>query len=44
VLDEQSPVRAELDRVGASFRKAGAADYVTVSEDEGRRPPRRPAA
>jgi hypothetical protein len=34
VLDEQSPVRAELDRVGASFRKAGAADYITVSEDE----------
>jgi hypothetical protein len=31
---DQSPVRAELDRVGASFRKAGAADYITVTEDE----------
>jgi hypothetical protein len=26
----QSPVRAELDRVGASFRKAGAAGYISV--------------
>jgi hypothetical protein len=34
VAAEQSPVRAELDRVGASFRKAGAANYITVSEDE----------
>jgi len=25
--NEQSPIRAELDRVGASFRKAGAANY-----------------
>ena len=30
---EQAPVRAELDRVGATFRKAGAADYITVTED-----------
>jgi hypothetical protein len=30
----ESPVRAELDRVGASFRKAGPADYITVTEDE----------
>jgi hypothetical protein len=33
VAAEQSPIRAELDRVGASFRKAGAADYITVTED-----------
>jgi hypothetical protein len=33
MLDDQSPVRAELDRVGASFRKAGAADYVSLSHD-----------
>jgi hypothetical protein len=26
-------VRAELDRIGASFRKAGAGDYITVTED-----------
>jgi len=31
---EQSAVRAELDRVGASFRTAGAADYVSATEDE----------
>ena len=31
---QPSEIRAELDRVGASFRKAGAADYVNVSEDE----------
>jgi hypothetical protein len=30
---EPSPVRTELDRVGASFRKAGAANYITVTED-----------
>jgi hypothetical protein len=30
---EPSPVRTELDRVGASFRKASAADYITVTED-----------
>ena len=30
---EQSLVRAELDRVGASLRKAGAADYISVTED-----------
>ena len=29
-----SPVRAEFDRVGASFRKAGAADYISITEDE----------
>jgi hypothetical protein len=27
-------VRAELDRVGASFRKAGTANYITITEDE----------
>ena len=27
---EKSPVRAELDRLGASFRKAGPADYISV--------------
>ena len=41
---EPSPIRAELDRVGTSFHKAGAADYITVSEDEDAvrlaRPPR----
>jgi len=31
---DKSAVRAELDRVGASFRKAGAADYITVTEYE----------
>ena len=31
---EPSRVRAELDRVGASSRKAGSADYVAVTEDE----------
>ena len=31
---DPSPIRAELDRVGASFRKAGAADYITVAEDD----------
>jgi len=31
---EHSPVRAELDRVGASFRKAGAADYISITEDD----------
>jgi hypothetical protein len=29
-MDDRSPVRAELDRVGASFRKAGAPDYISV--------------
>jgi hypothetical protein len=33
VTANPSAVRAELDRLGASFRKAGAADYITVSED-----------
>jgi hypothetical protein len=33
VAAEPSPVLAELDRVGASFHKAGAADYITVTED-----------
>ena len=28
--DDRSPVFAELDRVGASFAKAGARDYVSV--------------
>jgi hypothetical protein len=27
----QSPVRAELDRVGASYGKAGAAGYISVT-------------
>jgi hypothetical protein len=31
---EPSPIRAELDRVGTSFHKAGAADYITVTENE----------
>jgi hypothetical protein len=30
----KSPVRTELDRVGASFRRAGAADCITVIEDD----------
>jgi hypothetical protein len=30
----ESPIRAELDWVGASFRKAGAADYITATEDD----------
>jgi hypothetical protein len=35
VAAEPSPsVRAELDRVGASFRRAGAVDYISISEDE----------
>ena len=25
------PIRAELDRLGASFRKTGAADYISVT-------------
>jgi hypothetical protein len=29
-MDDRSPVFAELDRVGASFRKAGVRDYVSV--------------
>jgi len=28
--DDRSPVFAELDRVGASFSKAGPADYISV--------------
>jgi hypothetical protein len=28
--DDRSPVFAELDRVGASFAKAGARDYISV--------------
>jgi hypothetical protein len=28
---DKSAVRAELDRVGASFRHAGAADYISVT-------------
>jgi len=27
-------VRAELHRIGASFRKAGASNYITVTEDD----------
>lgn len=27
-------IRVELDRVGASFSKAGAANYITITEDE----------
>jgi hypothetical protein len=34
VAADPPSVRAELDRVGASFRKAGSADYITVTEDE----------
>jgi hypothetical protein len=30
MADERSPILAELDRVGASFRKAGAANYISV--------------
>ena len=30
---EPSPLRAELDRLGASYRKAGAADYISFEED-----------
>jgi hypothetical protein len=30
---DDSAVRAELDRVGTSYRKAGAADYIAVTED-----------
>lgn len=33
MTEDQSPIRAELDRVGASFRKAGAADYISLSHD-----------
>ena len=29
-VDERSPIHAELDRVGASFRKAGTANYISV--------------
>ena len=32
--DDQSPIRAELNRIGASFRKAGAAGYIDVTQDE----------
>ena len=28
---EPSPIRAELNRLGASFRKAGAANYVSAT-------------
>ena len=28
--EDRSPIRAELDRVGASFRKAGAAGYISI--------------
>jgi hypothetical protein len=34
VAAEPTPsLRAELDRVGASFRKAGAADYILIGMD-----------
>jgi hypothetical protein len=33
VAADPSPVLAELDRVGASSGKAGAADYITATED-----------
>jgi hypothetical protein len=33
--DDQSPIRAKLDRVGASFRKAGAAGYINVQLGRG---------
>jgi len=29
-VDADSPIHAELDRVGASFRKAGTRDYISV--------------
>jgi len=29
-MDDRSPLLVELDRVGASFRKAGTRDYVSV--------------
>jgi hypothetical protein len=33
MADDLSPdVRSELDRLGASFRKAGAADYISVTD------------
>jgi hypothetical protein len=36
VTADRSPVRAELDRVGASYGKAGAADYIaTVFRSDG---------
>jgi hypothetical protein len=28
-------MRPALDRVGATFRKTGAADYITATDDEG---------
>jgi hypothetical protein len=31
VAAEPSPFRAELDRLGASFRKAGTANYVSAT-------------
>jgi hypothetical protein len=42
---EPSTVRAQLDRLGASYRKAGATDYISFHEDGDRtvrlhRPPR----
>ena len=30
IQDHRSPIHVELDRVGASFRKAGAAGYISV--------------
>jgi hypothetical protein len=30
VEPDRSPLRAELDRVGASFAKAGTRDYISV--------------
>ena len=32
-MDDRSPIFAELDRVDASFSKAGAADFVSVQLD-----------
>jgi hypothetical protein len=29
-MDDRSPILAELDRVGASFGKAGTAHYISV--------------
>ena len=30
--EQPTSLRAELDRVGASFRKAGAANYISINE------------
>jgi hypothetical protein len=32
VTSESPQLRSELDRVGASYRKAGAADYIWATD------------